>query len=152
MGLIGPESAALAAGGTSLAGQASRGALRPGAAWAATGNAAGRRRSTTSFTSVAGRALGCFVTSPILSGGGLVRAGAALGRPAAWNQTELEGKLRSGLCGPRGPARPAQLRSFRCAGSRPKTRRSLRQSETASGSASVSRALDSELEAPHGCT
>ena len=72
-------------------------------------------------------------------------ARAALGRLAAGNQTE--GKLRSGLCGPRGPVRPAGLRGFRFAGSRPKTRGSLRQSET--GSASVSRALDSEL---HGCT
>ena len=72
----------------------------------------------------------------------------ALGRRAAWNQTE--GKLRSGLCGPRGPVRPARLRGFRFAGSRPKTRGSLRQSEA--GSASVSRALDSELEALHGRT
>ena len=38
--------------------------------------------------SVTGRALGCCVTSLILGGGGPVRAGAALGRRAAWNQTE----------------------------------------------------------------
>ena len=49
--------------------------------------------------------------------------------------------------GPRGPALPARLRGFRFAGSRSKTRGSFGQSE--SGSASFSRALDSELQAHH---
>ena len=97
-----------------------------------------------------GAALSCCVTSRSLCGGGPVRAGAAFGRRAASGWNRKEGQLRSGLCGPRGPARPARLRGFRCAGSRPKTRGSFGQSE--SGSASLSRALDSELEALHGCT
>ena len=40
-----------------------------------------------------------------------------------------EGKLRSGLGGPRGPARPARPRGFRFAGSRPRTRGPVGQSE-----------------------
>ncbi len=76
--------------GTPLAGHASRGAFRGGL-----GCRRGRQKEIDDIVSVTGRALGCFVTSPILGGGGPVRAGAALGRRAAWNQTE--GKLRSGL-------------------------------------------------------
>ena len=41
-----------------------------------------------------GAALSCCVTSLSLCGGGPVRAGAAFGRRAAWNQKE--GQLRSG--------------------------------------------------------
>ena len=94
-----------------------------------------------------GAALSCCVSSLRLCWGGPVRAGpgAAFGRRAACKQKE--GKLRTGLCGPRGPIRPARLRGFRFAGSRPKTRGSFGQSE--SDSALLSTAMDSELEALH---
>jgi hypothetical protein len=110
-------------------GEAPRGALR--------GGLGGQQGRQTEIDDHQRAALSCCGTGLPLCWGGPVRAALK----------QKEGKLRTGLCGPRGPVRPARLRGFRFAGSRPKTRGSLRQSET--GSASVSRALDSEL---HGCT
>jgi hypothetical protein len=80
-----------------------------------------------------GAALSCRVTRLSLWGGGAVRAGAAFAsgrrRPGAgaWNRTRE-------CCG---PARPARLRGFRCAGSRPKTRGPFGQSESGSASLSI---------------
>ena len=120
-------------------GEAPRGAPRGGL-----GCQQGRQTEIDDHQRAAALTRSCGVTSGVTSlrlcWGGPVRAALK----------QKEGKLRTGLCGPRGPVRPARLRGFRFAGSRPKTRGSLRQSET--GSASVSRALDSELEALHGRT
>ena len=104
---------------------------------------ADRRRSPIVSNVGKGRPPCCCVTSLSLCGGGPVRAGAAFCRQAAWNR---KGKLRTGpgLCRHRArrPVRPARLRGFRFAGSRPKTRGSFGQSE--SGSTSLSTALNSE--------
>ena len=71
----------------------------------------------------------------LLRGGGPIRTAAAFGRrrlaagPRRQASNHAEGKRRSGLCGPRGPARPAGQRGFRFAGSRPKTSGPFEQSE-----------------------
>ena len=127
-------------------GEAPRGALRGGL-----GGQQGRQTEIDDHQRAAALTRSCGVTSGVTSlrlcWGGPVRAGpgAAFGRRAACKQKE--GKLRIGFCGPRGPVRPARLRGFRFAGSRPKTRGSFGQSE--SDSALLSTAMDSELEALH---
>ena len=127
-------------------GEAPRGAPRGGL-----GCQQGRQTEIDDHQRAAALTRSCGVTSGVTSlrlcWGGPVRAGpgAAFGRRAACKQKE--GKLRTGLCGPRGPIRPARLRGFRFAGSRPKTRGSFGQSE--SDSALLSTAMDSELEALH---
>ncbi len=113
-------------------GEAPRGALR--------GGLGGQQGRQTEIDDHQRAALSCCGTGLPLCWGGPVRAALK----------QKEGKLRTGLCGPRGPVRPARLRGFRFAGTRPKTRGSFGQSE--SDSPLLSTAMDSELEALHGCT